>query len=34
MRMTAVKTVSKKVVQIGSRAIKGDGQAKRKLAPG
>ena len=34
MRMTAVKTVPRTVVQKGPRTIEGDGKAKRKLARG
>jgi len=34
MRMTAVKTVSRTVVQKGSRTIEDDGKAKLKLARG
>ena len=34
MRMTAVKTVPRAVVQKGSRAVEDDEKAKRELAPG
>jgi len=33
MRMTAMKTVPRTVVQNGSRSIGDDGKAKRKIAP-
>ena len=34
IRITAVKTKARTVVQKGSRTIEDDGKAKRKLAPG